>query len=150
MASAADDAQRALLQSKQGGAVDSFFECEACCDLDDPDYDSEGQKLVLPELLLSTWSPEDDSACSEDSDGSYESSGRSSATDPAELAALEELVPLNDSNEFTSIGSIRHPAACSPCVFYNRNRSCALGIRCNYCHFPHVINMKKLRKVSAA
>ncbi|CAE8613748.1 unnamed protein product [Polarella glacialis] len=79
---------------------------------------------------------------------SSEASEGSSAADPAELAALRASVLLDDDGNHTSLGSFNHRSSeCSPCVFHNLNGSCSLGIRCQYCHFPHVIDRTRLRRL---
>ncbi|CAE8637152.1 unnamed protein product [Polarella glacialis] len=66
--------------------------------------------------------------------------------DPAEdLVTLLEKVPVSgENNELTSIGSLGHPTTCTPCVFHVR-KMCSVGIRCGYCHFPHIFHMPKIR-----
>ncbi|CAE8660936.1 unnamed protein product [Polarella glacialis] len=89
------------------------------------------------------------SSTSSSSSSESRSSGASDAStvgDPTELAALWELVPLDDNGNHTSVGSMNHRISeCSPCVFHVK-RTCVLGLRCNYCHFPHVIDKARLRR----
>ncbi|CAE8715154.1 unnamed protein product [Polarella glacialis] len=77
---------------------------------------------------------------------SSEASDAPSVEDPAELAALRELVPLDDNGNHTSMGSMNHRIfECSPCL-YHIKRTCSLGLRCNYCHFSHVIDKSRFRR----
>mmetsp|Transcript_11044 Transcript_11044/g.25271 ORF Transcript_11044/g.25271 Transcript_11044/m.25271 type:complete len:227 (+) Transcript_11044:131-811(+) len=42
----------------------------------------------------------------------------------------------SDLGEAPSIGSLKHPDACSPCLFWFRN-ACTKGESCTFCHFMH-------------
>lgn len=85
------------------------------------------------------------------------------SSDTAELSAQElASIPRDANNQLTSLGSIPHAEGtcnwtlfwaaqlmcqcllpsglCRPCVFVNnpKREGCANGLRCGYCHFPHV------------
>ncbi|CAE8632983.1 unnamed protein product [Polarella glacialis] len=63
----------------------------------------------------------------------------------ADIAELEELassgilslIPRSAEGELASVGSIRHPADCSPCLFWFKN-ACPRSVSCTYCHFRHL------------
>eukprot|EP00930_Biecheleria_cincta_P077452 TRINITY_DN6474_c0_g1_i3.p1 TRINITY_DN6474_c0_g1~~TRINITY_DN6474_c0_g1_i3.p1 ORF type:complete len:341 (+),score=53.46 TRINITY_DN6474_c0_g1_i3:89-1111(+) len=55
---------------------------------------------------------------------------------------LLSMVPLNDEGERASLGSLKHPDRCSPCIFWFRD-VCTRGVQCEYCHFRHQGQKKK-------
>ena len=60
-----------------------------------------------------------------------------------EVERLTAQVPLTDAGKPTSVGSINHPSGCCPCMFFARPSGCIRGVQCEFCHFPHQVNVKK-------
>lgn len=60
------------------------------------------------------------------------------------LGGMLARVPLNEAGDPTSIGSVKHEMGdCRPCAFFGSDeKPCLNGIRCRYCHFPHVKRSK--------
>lgn len=57
-------------------------------------------------------------------------------------------IPLDESGELSSIGSISHLAGrCQPCLFWFQ-ASCGKGVRCSYCHLRHPGQKKKRIRMS--
>ena len=61
----------------------------------------------------------------------------------AELERLTAQVPLTEAGKPTSVGSSAHPNGCCPCMFFAKPSGCIRGIQCEFCHFPHQVNVKK-------
>lgn len=57
-------------------------------------------------------------------------------------------IPLDESGELSSIGSISHGAGrCQPCLFWFQ-ATCGKGVRCSYCHLRHPGQKKKRIRMS--
>eukprot|EP00930_Biecheleria_cincta_P077450 TRINITY_DN6474_c0_g1_i1.p1 TRINITY_DN6474_c0_g1~~TRINITY_DN6474_c0_g1_i1.p1 ORF type:complete len:360 (+),score=53.70 TRINITY_DN6474_c0_g1_i1:71-1081(+) len=55
---------------------------------------------------------------------------------------LSSPVPLNNEGEQASLGSLKHPDKCSPCIFWFGD-VCTKGVQCLYCHIRHPGQKKK-------
>ncbi|CAE7716847.1 unnamed protein product [Symbiodinium pilosum] len=82
------------------------------------------------------------------SDGSVTSATSSEywqaeAQKQAELERQTAQVPLTEAGKPTSVGSINHPNGCCPCMFFAKPSGCIRGVQCEFCHFPHQVNVKK-------
>mmetsp|Transcript_12616 Transcript_12616/g.23733 ORF Transcript_12616/g.23733 Transcript_12616/m.23733 type:complete len:216 (+) Transcript_12616:62-709(+) len=60
-----------------------------------------------------------------------------------ELERLTAQVPVTATGKPTSLGSVQHPHGCCPCMFFAKPSGCIRGVQCEFCHFPHQINVKK-------
>jgi len=53
---------------------------------------------------------------------------------------LRRLLPRDDQDSVTSIGGLLHESErCRPCRNLAAGQPCSRGIRCGFCHFPHVV-----------
>ena len=62
---------------------------------------------------------------------------RQAEAQKAELEKLLQQVPVTQTGEPTSLGSLSHPNGCSPCMFFAKPSGCIRGLQCEFCHFPH-------------
>ncbi|CAJ1380080.1 unnamed protein product [Effrenium voratum] len=62
----------------------------------------------------------------------------------AELEKLMAQVPTTETGKPMSLGSINHPSACSPCMFFTKPSGCIRGVQCEFCHFPHATVRKHM------
>ncbi|KAF8820288.1 hypothetical protein IE077_003329 [Cardiosporidium cionae] len=90
--------------------------------------------------------------CEKDSDSEDKSVSPTNALPLEELTdELIQSIPKDESGNLLSVGSIEHESGnCKGCVFFHHStKKCKNGIRCLFCHFPHLpkkrIRINKMR-----